>query len=146
MPHPHEHRCAHHRVSVQRCRPCDNLHDCGDMPRLSTVDAILAQQFYEKSPYISRDPRRCVGDPPAARGEKDHRPSIARWSGWGHRGDVRDALDWALPSVVGTGDGPPALTPADLTLLGWGSEPTTPNQPPASPNAHWGCTTGAFSC
>ena len=82
------------------------------------VDAVRAQQFHGKILLITRDPRRRVGTPPAARGGKDHRPSIGPWSGSGHRVDVQDALDWALPSVVGTGDGPPALMLTDLALLG----------------------------
>ena len=43
---------------------------------------------------------------------------------WNHRGDVRNALDWAFPSVVGTGYGPSAPTPAGFALLGCLSEPT----------------------
>ena len=41
---------AHRRVSVERCKPCTNPHDRGDMPRVPSgwVDAVRAQQFYEK--------------------------------------------------------------------------------------------------
>ena len=93
------------------------------------VDTVRARTFYQIIPPISRDPRRRIGGPPAAKGGKDQRLSIAPLSGWGHRGDSRDALDWALPPVVGTGHGPLVLRPADLALLGRHSEPTTPNQP-----------------
>ena len=69
---------------------------------------------------MSRLSGRRVGAPPATRGGKDYRPLIGPWSGWGHHGDVRDALDYAISPFTGAGDGPllPALTTRKLALFG----------------------------
>ena len=116
---------AHRRVSVERCKPCTTPHDLGDMPRclLGWVDAIRAQQFHKKESPHGTSLRTSCQRPSSGLRWKDQRPPIVPWSGPGHRGDVRDALDWALSTIMGTGDGPAALTTTHLALLGWDSEP-----------------------
>ena len=138
---------AHRRVSVERCKPCTNHHDRGGMPK-SLPDELtqyVLNNFTKKSPpyHVTQDGVSA----PLQRLEVERMTGMAInrsvvGVGSSRRCDVRDALDWALPSVMGTGDGPPALTPADLALLGWHSKPTPPNQPTVSSDAHWGDTTG----
>ena len=69
---------AHRRVSVERCKPCTNPHDHGDMPKClpDGLTQYVLNNFTKKIPPISRDPRRRVGAPPTTSGGKDHRPSI----------------------------------------------------------------------
>ena len=65
---------AHRRVSVERSKPCTDPRDRGDM--LEYLPDGLTQYILnnkKKIPPISRDPRRRVGAPPAARGGKDQR-------------------------------------------------------------------------
>ena len=72
---------AHRRVSVERCKPCANPHHRGDMRKylLDGLTQYVLEQFYKKNPPISCNPRRRIGAPPAARGGKDQRSSIAQW-------------------------------------------------------------------
>ena len=73
------------------------------------------------------------------------RTPIRSRSRWGHRGDVRDALDGSLWTFPGTRNRPPAFSPRDIALLGGYSEPAPLNQSPVPPDANWCCTTGTIS-
>ena len=68
---------AHRCVVVGLCKPCTTPHDLGDMPKYlpDGLTQYVLSNFTKNTP-ISRDPRRRVGAPPAARGGKDPRPSI----------------------------------------------------------------------
>ena len=103
----------------------------------------------QKDPPISRHTKQRVGAPPAGRGREDHRPPIGLRSGWGHRGDdVRGTLDWALSRLWWERE-------VDLQLFrkqilcsaGLALRTITAKTTAWVPtDAHWGCTTGAFSC
>ena len=49
---------------------------------------------------------------------KDYRTPIGSRSRWRYRGDVRDALDRTIPTILGTGNGPSAFSPRNFALLG----------------------------
>ena len=63
----------------------------------------------------------------------------------GHRGDVRDALDGSLWTVLGAENEPPAFLPRDIALRGGHSELAPPDKLPVPPDANWCSTTGTFS-
>ena len=64
---------AHRRVSSERCKPCTPRPRRHAQVPFGWVDAERAQQFHEEKSPISRDPRRRVGAPQAAKGGKDDR-------------------------------------------------------------------------
>ena len=121
IPGTYAHRC----VSVERCKPCANSHDRGHLSKYlpDGLTQYVLNIFTKKRLPKPRHSGRRVGAPPAARGGKDYRPSIGRWSRLGHHGNVRGALDRALSRIMDTGDGPAALT--TTIVLYWAG---TPNQ------------------
>ena len=103
----------------------------------------MLNNFSNKSPPYHV--RRRFDSYSTSRSGEDHRTSIGSRSRWGHRGDVRDALDGSFWTVLGAENGPPAFSPRDISLLGGYSESAPPNQPPVPPDANWRGATGAFS-
>ena len=82
---------ARRRVSVQRCKPCANPHDHGDMPKY--LPAGLTQCVLNN---FSKNPPRATSLKTTfrllfktRRGE-DHRTPIGSRSRWGHLGHFRD--------------------------------------------------------
>ena len=72
---------VHRRVSVERCRPCTNPHDRDDMPKYlpDGLTQYVLNNFTKKSPPYRVTQNDVSAPPPAARGGKDHRPSIGPW-------------------------------------------------------------------
>ena len=128
---------ARRGVSGQRCNPCANPHDRGDMPKY--LPAELTQYMLNNSSNKS-PPYRVAQDDVSTLFKdskwRNHRTPIGSRSRWGHGGDVRDALDGSFQTVLGTGNGPPILLPGDnIALLGRHSESAPPNQPYVPPDA-----------
>ena len=129
---------------MQRCKPCVNPHDHGDMSRhLPAGLTQYAQQSLQEIPSVPRNRRR-FDSSSTTRSGNDHRTPIGSSSRWGHHGDVRDASDGFLWTVLGAGNGPPAFSPREIALLGGHSKPAPPNQLPVPPDANWCCTKGTF--
>ena len=80
-------------------------------------------------PPRPRRPRRRFDSPTTSRSGEDCRTSIGSRSRCRNRGDVRDALSRTLPTVPETGNGPSALSPRNVALLGSLPVPAPPNQP-----------------
>ena len=91
---------ARRRVSAQRYKPCANPDDSGDMPNYLppglTQYQVCAQQLLQEILPVPRHSRRRFDFSSKTPSEEDHRTPIGSRSRWGHRGDVRDALDGSV--------------------------------------------------
>ena len=89
---------ARRRVAIERCKPCANPHDSGQMPKYlpAGLTQYVLNKFSQEIPPIPRHSRRRFHPPPTARGGADHRPSIGSGTRWRHRGTVQDALGGTL--------------------------------------------------
>ena len=76
------------RILVERCNSCANLHDSGDMCSTTSPLGNLPPYHVTKKLYFD--------SPSTPRSGEDPRTPIGSRSRWGHRGDVRDALDGAF--------------------------------------------------
>ena len=115
---------ARRRVSVQRCKPCANPHDHGDMSKYlpAGLTQYVLNNFSKKFPPVPLHSRRRSDSSSTTRSGEDHRTPIGSRSRWGHRGDVRDALDGYLWTVLEAGNGPLSsltrVTKSYLSALG----------------------------
>ena len=90
------------------------------MRRLTkTLVQLLHILITKPPPSISCQSKRGVSCPPADRGGNNHRPPIGPWPGWGHRGDVRCALDWGCSPIKDTAGGAPAPTTTSRAQPRW---------------------------
>eukprot|EP00904_Undaria_pinnatifida_P010142 jgi/Undpi1/6258/HiC_scaffold_20.g08742.m1 len=139
---------AHDRALQALRQP--NPHDRGDMPKYlpDRLTQYVLNNFTTPPPPISRDPRRRVSAPLAARGEKDHRHGHQSVRGSGgviavmyetHRNRLSRS-SWEREMDL-------QLSRQQI-LLYWAANPNQHRrkQPPVSSDAHWSCTTGAFPC
>ena len=89
--------------------------------------AVRAQQLLQEISLVPRHPgRRLDLSSPTPRSGRYYRTPIGSRSRWRHRGDVRDALDRATPSILGTRSGPSAFSPRNFALRGRHPEPAPP--------------------
>ena len=95
---------------------------------------------------MPRHSRRSFDSSSKPRSGEDHQTSIASRSRWNNCGDVRDALDGSLRTVLEAVNGPPALSLRDSALLGRRSESALPNQRSVLPDANWCCPQRYFFC
>ena len=89
------------------------------MRRLTNTLVQLLQFCTKPPPSIPCLSKRGVSGPPADRGGNNHRPPIGPWPGWGHRGDVRFALDWGCSPIKGTAGGAPGPTTTSRAQPRW---------------------------
>ena len=85
---------ARRGVPVQRCKPCTNPHDNGDMRSYSParLTRYALNNFSPEIPPAPRHSRERFDSSSKTRSGEDHRTPIGSRSTWGHCGDVRN--DW----------------------------------------------------
>ena len=108
------------RVTVARCKPCDNPYDADDIPRHlpAGLTQYVLHAFATKSPpyHVTTDD---VSTPPDLnRCGQDHRPSMCTWPRRCYRCLIRDTLEWHPPPHMGTRAGSPSLPTPHSCLLG----------------------------
>ena len=111
----------------------------------SGVDAIRAQQLLQEIPLVRCHPGRRFDPSSTTRIGKDYQTPIGSRSRWRHRGDVQDALDRIIPTILGKENGPSAFSLRFFAILGRRPEPAPPNQLPVLSEENWRGTAGAFS-
>ena len=111
----HARRYARRRVSVQRCKPCANpttVVTCRSICQRGWRNIYMCSTTSPRKSPCTTSPRttfRLLFNDSKSGGEDNRTASISSWSRWGHRGEVRVALDRTLSTVLGTGNGPSAL-------------------------------------
>ena len=135
---------ARRRMAIERCKPCANPHDSGDMPkyRPAGLTQYVLNNFSKKS--VPRHSRRRFDPPPAAGGGADHWSSVGTGAKRRHRGAIQDELGGTSRTFLGAGNGPPPLPLPYLALLGRNPGPAPPTQPPLPPSADRGGTARAL--
>ena len=129
-------------VIIERCKPCANPRDSGDMPKYlpAGLTQYVLNKFSKKSPpyHVTQDDVST----PLQRLEVEQITGHQSVRGRGGAIAVlqKDALGGTLRTFLGAGNGPPPLPLPHLTLLGRNPGPAPPNQPPLPPNADRGGT------
>ena len=95
----------------------------------------MYKQLFRCIPPVPRRPRRCFDSSSTTRSGKYYRTPTGSRSRWRRRGDVRDAQNRALPTVLGTGNGPSALSPRNFAVLGRNPELAPTDKPHVPPDA-----------
>ena len=105
---PSELPCSDHRrrVAIERCKPCANPHESGDMPKYppAGLTQYVLNNFFQEVPIVPRHSRRRFDSPPTAGGGADHRPSVGTGARWRHRAAVQDAMSGTLRNSLGPGN------------------------------------------
>ena len=129
---------ARRRVAIERCKPCGNPHDSGDMPKYlpAGLTQYVLNNFSKKSPpyHVTQDD---VSTPLQRLEVEQITGTGARWR---HRSAIQDALSGTLRTFLGVGNGPSSLPLPHIALLGRTPGPAPPNQPPLPLNADRGGT------
>ena len=136
---------ARWRLAIERCKPCANPHDSGDMPKYlpAGLTQYVLNIFSKKSPpyHVTQDDVSTPLQRLEVEQVTGHQSVRGRWR---HRGAIQDALGRTLRTFLGAGNRPPPLPLPHITLLGRNPGPASPNQPPVPPNADRGGTARAL--